>query len=274
MNDVLKYSLLAGAIVLVVVGVIVSLIIEHKKDNRSNVRYIARVSVFGALSAILYCVPFLTFKLPFLPSFLSIHLDEIPIFIVGFAYGPWSAVGVIVVKTLIKLPLTTTLTVGELGDLFYSLVFILPSAILYQKRRKLSSVFIGFGISMVTQLLVAMIFNVYVMIPFYMLVMGLPEDAILSMCQAANPNIKDVGWSYALFAVLPMNAIKNGIVLVATFFMYKGLRRFLKLSWTAKRKQKASADVELYRLPQSSTTENSIQKAPEIDSDANGSVIN
>jgi len=54
----------------------------------SPVRMITRIAVFGAMSTILYVIPVFKFSLPFFPSFLEIHIDEIPAFIAGFAYGP------------------------------------------------------------------------------------------------------------------------------------------------------------------------------------------
>ena len=52
----------------------------------------------------------------FFPSFLEIHFDEVPAFIAGFAYGPMSAVFILIVKTLVKLPMTITAGVGENDD--------------------------------------------------------------------------------------------------------------------------------------------------------------
>ena len=58
----------------------------------NSTRFIARVAIFGAFASILYVVPIFTINLPFIPSFLSLHFDEIPCFIAGFAYGPLSGI--------------------------------------------------------------------------------------------------------------------------------------------------------------------------------------
>ena len=75
--------------------------------------------------------------MPIFPSFLEFHFDEIPLFIAGFAYGPLVAFGSILVKTIIKLPFTGTMLVGELSDLLFSTAFVLPSAIIYKKMRNI-----------------------------------------------------------------------------------------------------------------------------------------
>jgi riboflavin transporter FmnP len=92
----------------------------HPNKDFNRVRFITRIGIFAGFSAILYIIEIFTIKLPFFPSFLSLHFDEIPAFIAGFAYGPLSGLLVIVIKTVVKLPFTSTLGVGELTDLILS----------------------------------------------------------------------------------------------------------------------------------------------------------
>ncbi len=198
------------------------------KKKRTPVRMCARVAVFGSLSAILYVIPLFQIHFPFFPSFLAIHFDEIPTFIAGFAYGPWAAIGVIAIKTIIKLPFTSTLCVGELADLIFSLSYVLPAVLIYKKWRNLKGVALGFTVGTVCQLAVSLIMNIYAMLPFYMFVMGFPEEALLSLCQAANPKITSLGWPYGLYAVLPLNAMKDAIVMVVTFFVYRYIHVLLR----------------------------------------------
>ncbi|NMV81936.1 MAG: ECF transporter S component [Erysipelotrichia bacterium] len=198
---------------------------RFKKVNL--VRFMSRVAIFGALSAILYIVPFLKFPLPFFPQFLEFHFDEIPVFIAGFAYGPFSAFCALIVKTIIKLPFTSTLTVGEWADLIYSTAFIVPAAFIYQKRRNIKGVIIGFAFGFIVQIATSLVFNVYIMIPFYMLVMGFPEAAILAMAQAANPSVTNIGWSLGFLAIVPFNVLKNVMVIILTFLVYKSIHRFI-----------------------------------------------
>ncbi len=196
--------------------------------RKTPVRLCARIAVFGALSAILYVVPVFQIHLPFFPSFMALHFDEIPAFIAGFAYGPLAAIGSLVIKTIIKLPFTSTMCVGELSDLLYSLAFVIPTVLVYKKWRNLKGVALGFSVGLVSQLAVSLIMNIYVMLPFYMFVMGFPEGALLSLCQAANPKITSLGWPYGLFAVLPLNAMKDAIVIVITFIVYRYVHVLLR----------------------------------------------
>lgn len=190
-------------------------------------RFMARVAVFGAISTILYVVPVFQLQLPFLPFFLKIHFDEIPAFIAGFAYGPMAGVAVILIKTIIKLPFTETLCVGELSDLLFSVAFILPTTLIYKKMRNLKGVALGFVVGTICQLIVSTVLNVYAMLPFYLFVMGYDEAWMLSACQAVNPNITSLGWPYGLFAILPLNAIKDASVIVVTFLVYRSIHKIL-----------------------------------------------
>ena len=220
-------TLIFGIIIVIFVFVFLKAYFAEKQHAKYKfgTKQMVRVAVFGALSGIFYI--FIKFPVPFLPTFLEFHFDEIPAFIASFAYGPITGLLVLLIKTLIKLPLTRTLGVGELSDLIYSAAFILPAAIVYKKHRNFKGVVVGLLFGTVLQLAVSLLSNIYVMIPFYMKVMELPEAAILGMCKAANPKITDVGWSYGLLAVLPFNLIKDVAVIVITIFTYKSVHRFI-----------------------------------------------
>jgi riboflavin transporter FmnP len=214
------------------VGTIVLYANAHKGENHFNpVRFITRVAMFGAMSTILYAVPVFKFSLPFFPSFLEIHFDEVPAFICGFAYGPLAGLAVVLVKTLVKLALvgSNTMLVGEACDLVLSSVYIFIAAFVYKKIRNLKGVAIGLSIATAVQVFVAMLSNVFVMIPFYMMVMNYPEALLLQLMQKAMPFITDVKWSYAVAAVLPFNLLKDALVIVITFIVYHYIHRFLRM---------------------------------------------
>jgi riboflavin transporter FmnP len=193
----------------------------------NHTRFIARVAIFGAISSILYIVPIFQINLPFLPPFLALHFDEIPAFIAGFAYGPLAGFMVILIKTIIKLPFTSTLCVGELSDLIFSTAFVIPTVLVYKKWRNLKGVAAGFAVGTIIQLIVSIVLNIYMMLPFYMYVIGLPYESILAMCQAVNSNVKDLGWGYGLYCVLPLNAIKDASVIIVTFLVYRSVHILL-----------------------------------------------
>ena len=230
----MKWESVVLCILLFVYFVFVVRVYQKANDNRkyNHARFIARIGIFAAMSTILYVVPIFKFPIPIFPSFLEFHFDEIPAFIAGFAYGPLAGFFVILIKTIIKLPMTNTLLVGELTDLILSSIYVVTASIVYKKMRNLKGVAIGFGIATVLQVFVAMVLNVYAMIPFYSRVMGYPIEALLGMMQKAVPSITDTGWSYAFFAVLPFNLMKDGIVIVVTFLVYRSIHKMMRFDKT------------------------------------------
>ena len=220
-------TIIFGALIVIFIFAFVKVYFAEKQHTKYKLttKFIVRVAIFGALSGIFYV--FIKFPVPFIPGFLEFHFDEIPAFIASFAYGPLVGVLVLLIKTLIKLPLTITLGVGELSDFIFSSAFILPASFVYKKMRNFKGVAIGLAIGTVFQLAVSLLTNVYFTVPFYMQVMEYSEKDILFFCQLANPKITDVKWSYGLLAVLPFNAMKDGIVIALTLLTYKSIHKFI-----------------------------------------------
>ncbi|MCQ2802714.1 MAG: ECF transporter S component [Bacilli bacterium] len=227
MNTSDKIRLVIGALIAVIALIyfVIKTFLKHKKITTS---FITRSAVIAAFATILYCVPALKFPLPIFPNFLEIHLDEIPLLIAGFAYGPWSAIFALAIKTIIKFPMSNTLFVGELADFLYSLAFIIPSALFYKKHRKFSGALIALGIGTVCQLIVASVFTTYVMLDFYMAVMGLSKSSIMSAVANAGISINNLGWEFMVFVSLPFNALKDAMVLVVTILLYKKMHQLLE----------------------------------------------
>ena len=216
------------ALTAVLVIVIYSLIRFTPKDKHITTRFIARTGVFSSIAVILYTVPILKFSVPFFPSFLEIHFDEVPAFIAGFAYGPLSAFFVILIKTIIKLPITNTMGVGELADLLYSTAFVLPASIIYKYHRNMKGALSSLGIASLIQVAVASIFTAFVMLDFYVFMMpGLSLEGILKMCQAINPNITSLGWTFVFMVGLPFNLFKDVIVVLITLILYKNTHKLI-----------------------------------------------
>lgn len=193
----------------------------------NNTKKIAVCGIFGALSTILYVVPFFKFPLPFLfPSFLEFNFSDIPTLIAGFTYGPVVAFFVHLIKILIKLPMSSTACVGELADFIIGLLFVMPAVIYYKKNKTKKGAFIGLTLSLVISTSMACLVNRYITIPFYSNAFGL--NAVLGMAQSANSNITDIKWSLVLWGVLPFNLLKNIIVCCLSFLLYKKISNVIK----------------------------------------------
>ena len=223
------YSLIRFIIVLIFIVVALALFVRtFFKNNPMTTRFIARTAVLSAISIILYVVPFLKFSLPIFPAFLEIHLDEIPAFIAGFAFGPLSGFLVVLVKTLVKLPLTNTAGVGELADFIYSAAFVIPAALIYKKHHTLKGALVSLLVATGVQLVVSCFGTTFIMLDMYSILYHLPKSVILGMCQKINPAVKDLAWPFLLMVALPFNALKDAIVVLVTAILYKRLRNLFK----------------------------------------------
>lgn len=198
------------------------------RKYRLNTRLIAGMGIFSALATILYVVPLFQIKIPIFPQFLEFHFDEVPVFIASFAYGPIPSLIILFIKTLIKLPFSSTAMVGELADFLYSAAFILPASLIYRKNRTLKGVILGFVVAFFSQLAVSSVFNALFVIDFYLVLYNIPAEGLLAMVQSVNPRISDIHWSLVLWGIVPFNFVKNLLVIFITFLSYKKVHSLLQ----------------------------------------------
>lgn len=197
------------------------------KHKPLSTKFITRSAILGAMSTILYVVPYFQFHLPFFPSFLEFHFDEVPALIASLAYGPFSAAFVILIKTLIKLPLTSTLGVGELADFIYGILLVVPAGIIYKKLRTFKGGVLSVLCGALIQTIGASLITSFPILDFYMLVMQIPEESLLAMCQIANPKVTSLGWTFFGYVALPFNALKDLFIVIFTLLLYKKMHQII-----------------------------------------------
>lgn len=217
---------------------------------RFSAAYVAKIAVLTALAFVLYS--FCKFNLPFMfPSFLEMQISELPALLAGFSMGPLSGLIVIVLKCLLKFPLTSTAYVGESTDMLLGIAFVLPASIIYHLRRdKLSRksgvahALVGLTVGSILMTGAAILVNRYISVPFYVtLFFNGNFMAILSVVKPIYPNVTEqTFYTYYLFlGVLPFNLLRCIIVSLLTFLLYKRLSVVLHWEGTALTKQKSIA---------------------------------
>lgn len=196
------------------------------KTKKLNVKRIALIGMLGALGGLLMLI---RTPLPFMPPFMDFDLAALPEIIGGFALGPFAAVMIVIVKLLVKLAIvgTSTAFVGELSNLIVSCAYVLPAIWIYDRHKSKSSALTGMIVGTLVCTLAAVISNVYMIIPFYVNMMGWSVDTIIQMCHAVCPLVNDL-WALALFGVVPFNLIKCGVASIITFIVYKKISVPLK----------------------------------------------
>lgn len=181
----------------------------------------------GILAAAAIVLMFLEMPLPLMPVFLKFDFSEVPVLLAAFALGPISAVIVELIKNLVHLPFTQSGGVGEVANFFIGSAFVVPAAILYRRHKSKSGAIVGMVIGTLIMTLFASVVNYYVMIPFYIKVVGFPLEVIIGMSkEAGNKMVIDLK-TLIVFVFVPFNLFKGFIVSLIVGLIYKRISRFL-----------------------------------------------
>ena len=144
------------------------------KKTKKILDYMTKIAIFSALSTILYFFP--KFPLPFLfPSFLDVQFSNLPAILGGFAMGPIGGAIIVVIRTIIKLPFSSTAYVGEFGDLLIGLATVLTSSLIYKHCKTKKGGILGLVFGSIAWVVVAMIVNAIILIPFYSKAFGFQQ---------------------------------------------------------------------------------------------------
>lgn len=194
--------------------------------KNQKVRQLALIGILGGMAGVLML---LRTPLPFMPPFMDFDLASLPELIGGFALGPASAIGIIVVKILVKLALmgSNSMLTGELSNIILSCSFVLPAVWIYHHEKTKQSAKRGMLCGTVICAITAIFTNLLIIIPFYVNLYGLSMDDIIMMCQAVNPYVTNP-FTLALLGIVPFNLIKRGVESVLTLLLYKKISPLMK----------------------------------------------
>ena len=198
------------------------------KTKKQKISYVVQIAVFTALSVCLY---FIKIPLPIFPPFLKIQFSVLPMVICGFALGPVSGVIVAVCKTLICLPITESMYVGDLADLIIESTFVLVTSLIYIKNKTKKGAIIALLFGTLSWIIMGAIINYIILVPFYInVVLKNNVMGFVNMCSII-PGITAENYRimYVLLAALPFNSILSVLVSIITFFVYKKVSNLLKL---------------------------------------------
>lgn len=196
-------------------------------NNRTfNVKELALIGLMGGLSAVLMLF---RFPIPFMPPFMDFDFSSILEIIGGFTLGPTAAVFIIIVKILVKLVImgSSSALTGELQNVILSCAYVLPAVFIYDRHKTKKTAVIGMTVGTITCAVTAVFTNLFIIIPFYVNLMGMSMESIINMCSKVNPLMKDA-LTLALFGIVPFNLIKNGTASLVTVLVYKKISPTMK----------------------------------------------
>ncbi len=195
-----------------------------KSTRTQKTAVITKTSILGAIAFILMAFDF---PLPMFPAFLKIDFSEIPALIGTFALGPAAGVSIELIKNILHL-ITKSQTggVGELGNFIVGASFVWTAGHIYKHRKTKAAALAGCAAGTLAMTVIAYIFNVYILIPFYANIM--PIDAIISMGSVITTKIHDIP-SLVLYGVTPFNIFKGALISLITMLVYKRIKPLLKV---------------------------------------------
>lgn len=208
-----------------------STIAQKKSVKHIAAATAAKVAILTALAWIFYM--YVKVKLPFIfPEFLEMQISDLPALLGGFALGPlWGCV-IVVLKCLLKMPFSGTACVGELADIFVGVAFVLPASLVYKKHKTKKGAFLGLLIGMAAAVVVSLLANRFVLVPFYVKAFfGGSFAPLLNMVSPLYPKVTESTFYlwYLGLGVLPFNIIRCALSGGLTFALYKSLSRLLHI---------------------------------------------
>ncbi|MCF7926281.1 MAG: ECF transporter S component [Candidatus Izimaplasma sp.] len=196
--------------------------------KKNRVLQLAVIANLTALSVLFYFI--LKFPLPFIfPSFLDIQFSNLPAILGGFALGPIAGSTIVIARTLIKLPFSSTAFVGEFIDLIIGLSTVLVSSIIYLKNRTRKGAIIAMIAGIFTWVFVAVLTNYLFVLDFYIEFYFNGEVAPLVGMMSVIPGITVDNYmeKFILYAAIPFNLLLATLVYGITFIIYKRISKLL-----------------------------------------------
>ena len=191
-----------------------------KQKTRSNlsVQYMTRIAILGALSAVPLEIPIV--------AFYKLDFSTLPALLGAFSMGPLPGLAILLIKDLSRLAYSSSMYVGELADFIMSAAFILPASLIYRKHKTRKTALVGMAVGTLCMIVVSVLVNWKMMIPFYMTAFHMDMEAIIGMAQKALPFV-DTEWKVLLYVTAPFNLLKGFVLSLLTFVLYKRLSPML-----------------------------------------------
>ena len=185
-----------------------------------SVPYLTRIAVLTALASILFLI-----EIPVV-AFYKLDVSTLPALLGAFSMGPWAGLAILAIKDVFGLLHSSTMYVGELADFIMGAAYILPAALIYRCHKTRKNALIGVIVGTAAMIVVSVLVNWKIMIPFYMTAYGMPMEKIVAMAQSAMPFV-DTEWELLLYVTAPFNLLKGIVLSLLTFLLYKRLSPLL-----------------------------------------------
>lgn len=193
-------------------------------NSVNKTRKLVGTAMLSAVGAVLM---YIGIKLPFMPSFITLDMADLPALIGSFAYGPARGAVICVLKNLLHLLIQGSQTggVGEISNALLGIFFVVPAGLIYSKIKSKKGAFIGALVGAVAMAVMSIFSNYYFVYPVYTNFM--PMEAIIAAYSAINPKVTNL-WQALIMFNMPFTFMKGMISLAISMLIYKPLSPILK----------------------------------------------
>lgn len=187
------------------------------------------IANLAAISLLLYMLGSLDiFGFPMAP-FLKFQFSNVPAIIGGFLFGPGAGVIVLVARTIIRLPFTSTAGVGELADLVIGIATVVVSATIYQKYHNKKGAILASVWGSVAWIVVAVAANwAFLLRAYVFFFFNGNVQPLLGMIRLSNITEDNYLWMFSLYIGVPFNLLLSAMVYGVTFLVYKRISELMK----------------------------------------------
>lgn len=177
---------------------------QFNNSNRWNTRQLVTMALMCAIASLFSFV-----QIPLIPgvTFLTYDPSLMPAMVCGFAFGPGAGIAVGSIAAIIH-GLILGEWVGSIMNIFATIFFVLPAALLYKRLHTLKGAIAGLAISVVTATAGAILVNLTIGMWFYY---G-SVDVIIPLI---------------LPALLPFNLAKTILNALLTLVVYKAVSNLI-----------------------------------------------
>ncbi|GIO28608.1 riboflavin transporter [Ornithinibacillus bavariensis] len=186
---------------------------QTSNKQSSKLTRLIILSLLGAVSLLLF---FINFPLPLLPSYLKIDFSDVPAIMASLIFSPLAGVIVVAIKNGLYLAIGGGEIVGVTANLIAGVLLVLPIGILYHKFKNVKSIVSGLITGTIIMALGMGVFNYFVLLPAYSLMMGWGEVTHEFMMTTI------------LVGILPFNVIKGIIVGILFVPIFIKMRRWIE----------------------------------------------
>ena len=180
--------------------------------SRFSVATMTRIAILAAAASILFLI-----EIPIV-AFYKLDLSNIPVLLGAFSMGPVPGVIILALKSAIGLLHSSSAGVGELADFVMGAALVIPASVIYHRNKSRKNAIIGMAIGTVCMVIVGVLMNKWVMLPFYMGAFHMDMDGIIKAAGVAGV---DSEWKLLLLVTGPFNLLKGVVLSIVTALIYK-----------------------------------------------------